>query len=201
MALNRDRRPMSRSLVRAATQDGDYAPPAEAMRVPWRQAELAELERVLRSAMTGALMDAASQMLVASAQRRDGYTALALGGPVNGGSVPSIAAHIRGVLDSGARHLVIDLSRVAALDASLTALMRRVEARTAEQGCVFELTGLTPRVLHDMDDDPLARVFALYRAALEDASPRELSWARTRCPQGLEDVAEPHTAARHRTFF
>jgi hypothetical protein len=69
MALNRDRRPMSRSLVRAATQDGDYAPPAEAMRVPWRQAELAELERVLRSAMTGALMDAASQMLVASAQR------------------------------------------------------------------------------------------------------------------------------------
>jgi hypothetical protein len=66
---------------------------------------------------------------------------------------------------------------------------------------VFELTGLTPRVLYGMDDDPLARVFARHRAALEGGSPHEVSWAVMSCPLGLDEVAEPHTAARHRCII
>jgi hypothetical protein len=71
----------------------------------------------------------------------------------------------------------------------------------AARGGVLELTGLTPRVLHGMDDDPLARVFALYRAAFERAHPPELSWATVRCPGGLDEVAEPNTAGRHRAII
>jgi hypothetical protein len=105
------------------------------------------------------------------------------------------------MLDGGSRHLVLDLSRVEQLDDRLLALLRRVEVRIASRGGALELTGLTPRVLHDMDDDPLVRVFALYRGAFERAQPRELSWAALRCPGGLDEVAEPRTPARHRAII
>jgi hypothetical protein len=68
-------------------------------------------------------------------------------------------------------------------------------------GGIVELTGLGSRLLHDLDDDPLARVFALYRAALDGAGADEVTWARMRCPDGLDDVAEPRTAARHRAII
>jgi hypothetical protein len=115
-------------------------------------------------------------------------------------SAGAVCAHLRGQLDAGPRHRVIDLSRVGRSDERLIALLRRVEARMVARGGV-ELTGLTPRVLHDMDDDPLDRVFALYRAAFERADQPELSWATVRCPGGLDEVAEPHTAARHRAII
>ncbi|MDT7753914.1 MAG: hypothetical protein QOD96_7576 [Pseudonocardiales bacterium] len=58
-------------------------------------------------------------------------------------------------------------------------------------GGVFELTGLTPRILYAMDDDPLARVFALYRAAFDEASPHELAWASVRCHEDLTRWPSP----------
>jgi len=166
-----------------------------------REEELAELERTLRAAIMSTLADATSPITIASAQRGDQHSAVVLGGAVDPSVRRAVSAHLRGQLDAGARHLVVDLSRVEQLDDLLLALLRRVEARMAARGGVLELTGLTPRVLHDMDDDPLARVFALYRVAFEGARPRELSWATVRCPRGLDEVAEPHTAARHRAII
>ena len=173
----------------------------EARPRPGREVELAELERTLRAAIVSTLAEAAGPITIASAQRGDQYSAMVLGGPVEASAIGAVGAHLRGQLDAGCRHLVIDLSRVGRSDDRLIALLRRVEARMAARGGVLELTGLTPRVLHDMDDDPLDRVFALYRAAFERAHPPELSWATVRCPGGLDEVAEPRTAARHRAII
>ncbi|MDD7968112.1 STAS domain-containing protein [Actinomycetospora lemnae] len=166
-----------------------------------RQEELVELEHTLRGAIMSTLAEAAGPITIASAQRADQYSALALAGALDASAMRAVGAHLRGQLDAGSRHLVIDLSRVARFDERLTALLRRVEARMAARGDVLELTGLTPRVLHGMDDDPLARVFALHRAAFERAHQPELTWATLRCPGGLDEVAEPHTAARHRAVI
>ena len=166
-----------------------------------RQADLAELERTLRSAIMSTAAHADPPALIASVQRGDGYGAVALGGPPDRPAVRALAAQLRGLLATGVDHLVVDLSNTGQLDEGLAGLLRTTEARLAALGGVFELAGLSPRTLHGLDDDLLARVFAVYRAALEDASPRQLSWASLRCPHGLDDVAEPHTAARHRSVI
>lgn len=181
----------------AAADSGIFSP-VEAGPGWERQAELAELEDTLRAAIMSTLAEGTSPITIASAQRGDRYSAVVLGGSVD---ASVMRAHLRGLLDGGSRHLVVDLSRVGRLDNRLPALLRRVEARMAARGGVLELTGLTPRALHDMDDNPLARVFALYRAAFERAHPRELAWATARCPGGLDEVAEPYTAARHRAII
>lgn len=181
--------------------DSGIFSPAEAPPTWRRRAELGELERMLRAAIGNLVTDTAPPMTIASTQRADGYAAVVLAGGLDGPAIRALGAHLRGLLDGGVTRLVVDLSRVAQLDPRLPALLRRLEDRMAIRGGVVELTGLTPRVLHDMDDDPLAHVFALYRAALESAEAGDLSWARMRCPGGLGDVAEPHTAARHRSII
>jgi anti-anti-sigma regulatory factor len=166
-----------------------------------RQEELVELEDTLRAAITSTLAEATAPVTIASAHRADRYSAVALAGALDAAAMRAVGAHLRAQLDAGSRHLVVDLSRVRRFDELLIALLRRVEARMAARGDVLELTGLTPRVLHGMDDDPLARVFALHRAAYERALLPELTWATLRCPGGLDEVAEPHTAARHRAVI
>lgn len=166
-----------------------------------RQVALAELEHSLRAAITTTRAEDTGPITIASAQRGDQHAAVVLGGAVDAAVTRAVGAHLRGLLDGGSRHLVLDLSRVAQLEDRLLALLRRVEVRMAARGGALELTGLTPRVLHDLDDDPLARVFALYRAAFERAQSPELSWAALRCPGGLDEVAEPHTPARHRAII
>lgn len=158
------------------------------------------MERTLRSAIASTAVDATTPVTIASTQRGH-HAAVAIGGTPEGRAVLAVSACLRGLLDAGTRHLVVDLSRVRRLDGALAELLRKVEARLVSQGGVFEMTGLSHRVLHDMDDDPLARVFALYRAAFDAADPIDLFWAGTRCPVGLEDVAEPHTAGRHRSII
>lgn len=174
---------------------------AQARPGSWRQAELAELEHSLRAAIMRTLAEASRPPIIASLQRGDEYAAVAVGGPVGRRAVVALAANLRGLLEAGARHIVVDLSNMTDLDEALAALLHRAEARTLALGGVFELTGLTPRVLYWLEDDPLARVFARHRAALEDASPHELSWAVMSCPLGLDEVAEPHTAARNRCII
>jgi hypothetical protein len=190
---------MQTSALREAPGGGLFGA-AQARPGSWRQAELAELERSLRSAIMSTLVEASRPPMIASLQREDEYAAVAVGGPVGRRAVVALGANLRGLLEAGARHIVVDLSNITDMEA-LAALMHRVEARTLALGGVFELTGLTPRVLYGMDDDPLARVFARHRAALEDGSPHELSWAVMSCPLGLDEVAEPHTAARHRCII
>lgn len=192
---------MSTSVIRTVVPDSGIFSPAGAPPGWRRQAELAELERMLRAAISSSVADTAPPMTLASAQRADGYAVVVLAGTLDGPAIRAVGAHLRGLLDGGTTHLVIDLSRVGRLDPRLPALLRRVEDRMASRGGALELTGLTPRVLHDMEDDPLARVFALYRAALQNADAHDLSWARMRCPGGLDEVAEPHTAARHRSII
>jgi anti-anti-sigma regulatory factor len=166
-----------------------------------RQAELAELEHTLRAAMGSALADAAGPVTVASAQRADHYAAAVLAGSLDRSSYRSVGSHLRGLVEAGTQHLVIDLSRVRRLDPTLADLLHRLEAWIGAHGGVLEVTGLTPRVLHDLGDDPVTRVFSLYRAAFESAAPNDLSWAAVRCPAGLDGVAEPRTPARHRTYI
>jgi ABC-type transporter Mla MlaB component len=193
---------MSMSLFRTADTDRGLFSPTTTARPRWlRQAELAELEHTLRAAIMSTTAEASRPVTVASAQRADGYAAVVLAGRLDGSAIRAAGAHLRGVLDAGPRHLIVDLSRVDQLDSRLPALLRRVEARMTGLGGIVELTGLGSRLLHDLDDDPLARVFALYRATLDGASAGEVTWARMRCPDGLHDVAEPHTAARHRTII
>ncbi|MDT7684425.1 MAG: hypothetical protein QOG57_4735 [Pseudonocardiales bacterium] len=190
---------MQTSALREAPGGGLFGA-AQARPGSWRQAELAELERSLRSAIMSTLAEASRPPMIASLQRGDEYATVAVGGPLGRRAVVALGANLRGLLEAGARHIVVDLSNITDLE-GLAALMHRVEARTLALGGVFELTGLTPRVLYGMDDDPLARVFARHRAALEDGSPHELSWAVMSCPLGLDEVAEPHTAARHRCII
>ena len=190
---------MQTSALREAPGGGLFGA-AQARPGSWRQAELAELEHSLRSAIMSTLAEASRPPMIASLQRGDEYAAVAVGGPVGRRAVVALGANLRGLLEAGARHIVVDLSNITDLE-GLAALMHRVEARTLAFGGVFELTGLTPRVLYGMDDDPLERVFARHRAALEGGSPHELSWAVMSCPLGLDEVAEPHTAARHRCII
>jgi hypothetical protein len=193
---------MSKSLFSRSDTDGGAFSPVPSARPRWlRQAELAELEDTLRAAISSTMFGASLPITVASAHRADGYAAVVLAGHQAGSAIRVAGAHLRGVLDAGPRHLVVDLSRVNQLDSGLPALLRRVEARMNGFGGMVELTGLGSRLLHDLDDDPLARVFALYRAALDGPDANEVTWARMRCPDGLDDVAEPHTAARHRTII
>jgi len=193
---------MSTSFTRAVVAtDNAIFRSAEARPDSWRQAELVELDHTLRSAIMSTRAEANRPVMIASAQRGDQYTAVALGGQVDRRAVHALTAHLRGLLDAGTSHLVIDLSHVRGFGRGLPNLLGRVEARTVAYGGVFELTGLTPRILYAMDDDPLARVFALYRAAFDEASPHELAWASVRCPEGLDEVAEPRTPARHRSII
>jgi len=193
----------STSRTVAPADSGIFLPTeARPARPGWqRQAELVELERMLRAAILSSVVDTAPPVTLASAQRPDGYAAVVLAGTLDGPAIRALSAHLRGLLDGGTRHLVVDLSRVGRLDPRLPAMLRRVEVRMAACGGRVELTGLSPRVLHDMEDDPLARVFALYRVALENSDATDLSWARMRCPGGLDEVAEPRTAARHRSII
>jgi anti-anti-sigma regulatory factor len=162
-----------------------------------RATALAELERL----MTQALAPAGNELTVGSTLRGDYHTVVMIGGSVDERAIRLLAAHFAGLLNAGARHLVVDLSRVDAVPDSLLDLMRRVEARVLALNGVFELTGLRPPVLYAMDDVALAEVFAQYRVLLDDARPRALRWSDLLCPQGLDDVPEPGSAARCRCFI
>jgi anti-anti-sigma regulatory factor len=126
---------------------------------------------------------------------------VAVGGSIDARAIRLLTAHFAGLLNAGTRHLVVDVSRVERLDGSLLELMRRVEDKLLALNGLFELTGLVPPVLYAMDDEHLAEVFAQYRATLEAPKPRAPLWAALRCPQGLDDVPEPGSAARYRAFI
>lgn len=167
----------------------------------WRRAALAELEHMIGQAVIEALTDVADEMTITSVQRGDHYAAVTVSGPADARAIQRLAAHLGGLLNAGARHLVVDLSRVTHIDDQLLDLMRKVEARAVALNGVFELMGLAPNVLYAMDDGPVAEVFALYRATLDVASSHAMSWAGLRCPEGLGEVPEPRTAGRHRSII
>jgi anti-anti-sigma regulatory factor len=145
--------------------------------------------------------DVAGETTITSAQRGSRHTAVAVGGAVDARTVRQLAAHLAGVLNTGTRHLVVDLSHAEQVDDQLLDLMRRVEERMLARNGVFELTGLSPAVLYAMDDGSLAEVFMIYRAFVDGGDPQAMSWASLRCPLGLGDVPEPHTPARHRWYI
>jgi anti-anti-sigma regulatory factor len=166
---------------------------------PWHGGALAELARLM--ARPAASTDDAGETTITSAQRGNRYTAVAVSGAVDTRTVRQLAAHLAGLLNAGAHHLVVDLSGAEQVDDELLDLMRRVEERILARNGVFELTGLSPSVLYAMDDGSLTEVFMIYRAVVDDGDPRAMSWASLRCPLGLSDVPEPHTSARHRAYI
>jgi anti-anti-sigma regulatory factor len=170
---------------------------------PAYTAAFAELQRLTRQAR-GAPADVGGttgNFTVTSTLHGDRYTVVTVGGSIDARALRLLAAHLAGLLHAGTRHLVVDLSRVEQVDDSLFELMHRVEDRLTALNGLFELTGLAPPVLYAMDDALLAEVFSWYRAVTDDPKPRAALWSSLRCPQGLEDTAEPGSADRYRTFI
>jgi len=165
---------------------------------PRRLAALAELEHLMAHALTTAVAGTAGELTVTSTLRGQHYTVVTVGGTIDARAIHLLTAHFAGLLNVGTRHLLVDLSGVDHPDDSLLELMRRVENKQVALNGLFELTGLAPPTLHAMDDESLAEVFALYRTTLEDAKPSTLLWSALRCPEGLDDVPEPGSAARYR---
>lgn len=193
---------MTTSLRRAtAPADNAFLSATEVRPISWRDVTLGELEQTLRAALSGTQGEAGRPVAIASAQRDDRYAAVAFSGHLDRSAVRAMRAHLRGLLDAGSHCLVVDLSQVAWSHEVLLSLLRAVEAAMTGRGGVFEVTGLSPRLLYDMDDELVSRVFALHRAAFETADPAALSWAAMRCPVGLDEVAEPRTARRHRAII
>ncbi|MET7995898.1 STAS domain-containing protein [Amycolatopsis sp. NPDC005232] len=143
----------------------------------------------------------AANFTVTSTLRDDHHTVVTVRGPIDARALRLLAAHFAGLLHAGTRHLVLDLSQVEQMDDGLFDLVHRVEDRLTALNGLFELTGLAPPVLYAMDDTLLAEVFSWYRAVIDDPKPRAELWSSLRCPQGLEDVAEPGSADRYRTFI
>jgi len=170
---------------------------------PAHVAAFAELQRLMGPAR-GAPAEVAGDtgdLTVTSTLRGKHYTVVTVGGSIDARALRLLAAHFAGLLHAGTRHLVVDLSQVKQVDDSLFELMHKVEDRLTALNGVFELTGLAPPVLYAMDDALLAEVFSWYRAIIDDPKPRAVLWSSLRCPQGLEDVAEPGSADRYRTFI
>ncbi len=165
---------------------------------PWRRAVFDDIAQVLARAVAGG---PTGDVAITSTQWGSGDTVVVVTGPVDAQSVHRLALYLQGLLRSGTRRLSVDISLVTAMDDQLLALLHAVEARTLALGGVFELTGLLPRALYAMEDGVVTEVFALYRAALDDDNARATTWAALSCPEGLSDVAEPGTPARHRAVL
>jgi anti-anti-sigma regulatory factor len=197
-----DDRPMATMPVRQLGSAGAMLFRSADVRVaPWHGGALAELAHLMDRPAASSWTDVAGETTITSAQRGSRYTAIAVGGAVDARTVRQLAAHLAGVLNTGTRHLVVDLSHAEQVDGRLLDLMRRVEERMLARDGVFELTGLSPAVLYAMDDGSLTEVFMIYRAAVDGGEPQAMSWASLRCPLGLGDVPEPHTSARHRSYI
>jgi hypothetical protein len=80
-------------------------------------------------------------------------------------------------------------------------MLHRTQDWLSARDGVFEVTGLKPPILRAMDDPTVAEVFAIYRASLDELGPLAGRQAALRFPQGLDEVAEPHTPARHRAVI
>jgi hypothetical protein len=170
---------------------------------PAYAAAFAELQRLTGQAR-GAPADVAGatgNFTVTSTLRGGHYTVVTVGGSIDARALRLLAAHFAGLLHAGTRHLVVDLSRVEQVDNSLFELMHRVEHKLTALNGLFELTGLVLPVLYAMDDTLLAEVFSWYRAVIDPPEPRAALWSSLRCPQGIEDVAEPGSVDRYRTFI
>ncbi|MDS0134625.1 MULTISPECIES: STAS domain-containing protein [unclassified Amycolatopsis] len=154
-------------------------------------ASLAELDQLL----TGATPP--DEFTISSTLHPGRYTVVAIAGRADAAASRTLAGYLAGLVHAGSRFFVVDLSRVEHPDEGLLDLLRRFGGRLAAAGGALELTGLTPPVLYELDDGPLAEVFALYRV---DSEGGRRGWAALRCPQGFDGVAEPGSPGRFRAF-
>ncbi|EOD70414.1 STAS domain-containing protein [Amycolatopsis vancoresmycina] len=151
---------------------------------------LAELDRLIsRAAPPG-------DLTISSTLHPGRYAVVTIAGRADAAAARTLAGYLAGLVYAGARDFVVDLSRVEQPGDDFLRLLRTFGDRLAAGGGGLELTGLTPPVLHELDDEPLAEAFALYRVESEDGR----RWAALRCPQGFDGVAEPGSPARFRAF-
>ncbi|MGW5715045.1 STAS domain-containing protein [Amycolatopsis sp. NPDC003865] len=133
------------------------------------------------------------ELTISSTLHPGRYTVVAIAGRADAPALRTLAGYLAGLVHAGSRNFVVDLSRVEQPGDDFLRLLRTFGDRVTAAGGELELTGLTPRVLYELDDEPLADVFALYRVDSEVGR-------RLRCPQGLDGVAEPGSPARFRAF-
>ncbi|MGW4527404.1 STAS domain-containing protein [Amycolatopsis sp. NPDC004378] len=151
---------------------------------------LAELDRLIGHA-------APHELTLSSTLHPGRYAVVTVAGQVGTAGLRTLAGYLAGLVHAGARHFVVDLSQVERPGDDLLGLLRRCGDRLTAAGGELELTGLTPPVLYELDDEPLAEVFALYRV---DSDGGQRRWAALRCPEGFDGVAEPGSPARFRAF-
>ncbi|MGW3965850.1 STAS domain-containing protein [Amycolatopsis sp. NPDC005003] len=137
------------------------------------------------------------ELTISSTLHPGSYAVVAIAGRADAPALRNLAGYLAGLVHAGSRNFVVDLSRVEQPGDDLLDLLRRFRDRLTATGGELELIGLTPPVLYELDDGPLAEVFALYRVDAEGGRPR---WAALRCPQGFDGVAEPGSPARFRAF-
>lgn len=137
------------------------------------------------------------ELTVSSTLHPGRYTVVTVAGRVDAPALRTLAGYLAGLVHAGSRNFVVDLSQVEQPGDDLLGLLRRFGDRLTAAGGGLELTGLTPQVLYELDDEPLAEVFALYRV---DSDGGQRRWAALRCPQGFDGVAEPGSPARFRAF-
>lgn len=151
---------------------------------------LAELDRLISRAAPP------HEFTISSTLHPGRYSVVTVAGRADAAASRTLAGYLAGLIHAGSRNVVVDLSQVERPGDDLLGLLRRFGDRLAAAGGELELIGLTPPVLYELDDEPLAEVFALYRVDSE-VGPR---WAALRCPQGFDGVAEPGSPARFRAF-
>jgi anti-anti-sigma regulatory factor len=137
------------------------------------------------------------ELTISSTLHPGRYTVVAIAGRADAPALRTLAGYLAGLVHAGARHFVVDLSRVERPGDDFLGMLRRFGDRLTAAGGALDLIGLTPRVLYALDDQALGEVFVQYRAAFEGGLRR---WAALRCPQGFEGVAEPGSPARFRAF-
>lgn len=137
------------------------------------------------------------ELTISSTLHPGSYTVVAIAGRADAPALRTLAGYLAGLVHAGSRNFVVDLSGVERPGDDLLGLLRRFGDRLTAVGGELELIGLTPPVLYELDDEPLAEIFALYRVDAEGGQPR---WAALRCPQGFDGVAEPGSPARFRAF-
>ncbi|SEF24562.1 Anti-anti-sigma regulatory factor (antagonist of anti-sigma factor) [Amycolatopsis pretoriensis] len=152
---------------------------------------LAELDRLISHATPP------HELTLSSTLHPGRYTVVTIAGRADTAASRTLAGYLAGLVHAGSRNFLIDLSRVERPGDDFLRLLRRFGDWLTTAGGELELTGLTPPVLYELDDEPLAEVFTLYRVDSEGGRRR---WAALRCPQGFDGVAEPGSPARFRAF-
>ncbi|WP_307800825.1 STAS domain-containing protein [Actinomadura violacea] len=111
-------------------------------------------------------------------------TIVAVSGDVDVGSSPRLRVFLLGLVEDGARDLVIDLGKATFLDSTGLGVFIGVSRRLGALNGELVFAGGSPRVREVFEVTHLAKVFALY-GTVEEAVARRPGGVRTAGPSPL----------------